>query len=130
MGNIAITGLNAGDSPAPGIPVVRCLTEHPEWSGRICGMAYDVLESGGLDRRLISSVYLLPYPNAGRESLLERITYIHNLRFPDPDGIFDYNSVTAFGILMLKSRSKLVIFGQSLFAGACYAQAAATSRLS
>ena len=79
MGNIAITGLNAGDSPAPGLPVVRCLTEHPQWSGRICGMAYDALESGGLDRRLISSVYLLPYPNAGRESLLERITYIHNL---------------------------------------------------
>lgn len=79
MCNIAITGLNAGDSPAPGIPVVRCLTEHPQWSGRICGMAYDALESGGLDRRLISSVYLLPYPKAGRETLLERITYIQKL---------------------------------------------------
>jgi carbamoyl-phosphate synthase large subunit len=77
MYNIGITGLNAGDSPAPGVPVVRCLTEHPGWSGNICGLAYDALESGGLDRKLVSSVYLLPYPKAGRETLLERIAYIH-----------------------------------------------------
>jgi carbamoyl-phosphate synthase large subunit len=78
MSNIAITGLNAGDSPAPGIPVIRCLTEHPHWSDSICGLAYDALESGGLDRQLVSSVYLLPYPKAGREALLERIRYIHD----------------------------------------------------
>ena len=53
-----------------------------------------------------------------------------NFRFPDPDGNFNYNSVTTFGIFMLKSLSKLVIFGQSLSAGAGYAQAAVTSRFS
>ena len=76
MYNIAITGLNAGDSPAPGIPVIRCLTEHPDWKDTVCGMAYDALESGALDSNLVSSVYLIPYPKAGCESLLERITYI------------------------------------------------------
>ena len=34
-----------------------------------------------------------------------------NFRFPDPDGIFNYNSVTAFGMFMLKSSSKLVYLG-------------------
>jgi carbamoyl-phosphate synthase large subunit len=76
MYKIGITGLNAGDSPAPGVPVARCLMEHPGWSGKICGLAYDTLESGGMDRQLVSSVYLLPYPKAGRNALLERLSYI------------------------------------------------------
>jgi len=76
MCNIGITGLNAGDSPAPGVAVARCLTEHPDWSGNISGMVYDALESGGLDRKLASSVYLLSYPKAGKDALLERISYI------------------------------------------------------
>lgn len=79
MHNIAITGLNAGDSPAPGVAVIRCLREHPGWEDSLCGMAYDALESGALDRQLVSSVYLLPYPKSGRESLLERLTYIHHV---------------------------------------------------
>ena len=83
MYNIAITGLNAGDTPAPGVPVIRCLTEHPDWAESVCGMAYDALESGALDRNLVSSVYLLPYPKSGREALLERLTYIHEVEHLD-----------------------------------------------
>jgi carbamoyl-phosphate synthase large subunit len=76
MCNVAITGLNAGDSPAPGIPVIRCLREHPEWNGRVVGLAYDALESGALDRDLVSDVFLLPYPKSGKDILLERLGYI------------------------------------------------------
>lgn len=78
MSRVAITGLNAGDSPAPGIPVIRCLREHPSWRGKIIGLGYDALESGVLDRRMVDSAYLIPYPSAGRESLLDRIRVIHH----------------------------------------------------
>ncbi len=73
---IAVTGLNAGDSPAPGMPVARCLHEVEPWNGKIIGLAYDALESGIFDRSLLDSAYLLPYPNTGKEALLERLTYI------------------------------------------------------
>lgn len=76
MNNIGVTGLNAGDSPAPGIAVIRSLREHPDWQGRIIGLAYDALESGILDSSMVDAAYLLPYPNSGKESLLERIKYI------------------------------------------------------
>ncbi|MBI5326791.1 MAG: ATP-grasp domain-containing protein [Deltaproteobacteria bacterium] len=75
--NAAITGLNAGDTPGPGVPVARCIREHPECQGRIIGLAYDALEPGVLDNQLIDSAYLMPYPRAGKDALLERIQYIH-----------------------------------------------------
>jgi len=74
---IAVTGLNAGDSPAPGVAVIRCLREHPGWTGKIIGLSYDALESGVLDPRMTDSAYILPYPSAGKDALLERITSIH-----------------------------------------------------
>lgn len=75
--NVAVTGLNAADTPAPGVAVIRCLKEHPDWQGRIIGLTYDVLEPGILDSHLIDSAYLLPYPKSGKDILLERILYIH-----------------------------------------------------
>lgn len=77
MYNIAVTGLNACDTPAPGIAVIRCLKEHPDYNGRIIGLAYDALETGVLDRRSVDSAYLLPYPKSGKDALIERIMYIH-----------------------------------------------------
>ncbi|HLD99466.1 MAG TPA: ATP-grasp domain-containing protein [Bdellovibrionota bacterium] len=77
MINVAVTGLNAADSPAPGVPVIRCLREHPNWNGRIIALAYDALESGVLDRSIVDSVYLIPYPKAGKAALLERLVAIH-----------------------------------------------------
>lgn len=75
--NIAVTGLNAVDTPGPGVAVVRCIKEHPKWQGRIIGLAYDALEPGILDCELIDASYLMPYPKTGRSALLERIQYIH-----------------------------------------------------
>jgi carbamoyl-phosphate synthase large subunit len=78
MCNVAVTGLNAGDSPAPGVPVIRCLQAQQGHPVRMIGLAYDALESGALDRRMLSDVYLLPYARSGREILLERLSYIHS----------------------------------------------------
>jgi carbamoyl-phosphate synthase large subunit len=65
------------DTPGPGVPVVRCLKEHPRWQGRVIGLAYDALEPGILDGELIDAAYLMPYPNSGRAALLEKIRYVH-----------------------------------------------------
>ncbi len=78
MVRVAVSGLNAVDTPAPGVPVIRCLKEEAGFAGRIIGLAYDALEPGVLDRHLIDAAYLLPYPKSGKESLLERIAYIHH----------------------------------------------------
>jgi len=77
MPNVAVTGLNAVDTPAPGVPVVRCLKESQEFKGNIVGLAYDALEPGILDNNLLHSAYLLPYPSVGPQSLLERIRFVH-----------------------------------------------------
>ncbi len=77
MYNVAVTGLNAGDSPAPGVAVIRCLRERAEGRVNFIGLAYDALESGALDKQLTAGVYLLPYPKSGKEILLERLRYIH-----------------------------------------------------
>lgn len=71
--NVAVTGLNATDNPAPGVAVIRSLREEPEWSGRIIGLAYDAYDPGIFDSQLVDAVYLLPYPNTGRQELLERL---------------------------------------------------------
>ncbi|MBI3795281.1 MAG: ATP-grasp domain-containing protein, partial [Nitrospinae bacterium] len=77
MVNIAVTGLNAGDSPAPGVPVVRSLRERAGFKGRIIGLGYDALESGILDAGVVDAAYLLPFPSVGKDALLERILNIH-----------------------------------------------------
>lgn len=83
MGKVAVTGMNAGDSPAPGAPVIRSLRAHPRWEGGMIGLGYDVFESGILDRALVDSAYLIPYPSAGKDALLERIRSIHALECLD-----------------------------------------------
>ncbi|MBM4167732.1 MAG: ATP-grasp domain-containing protein [Ignavibacteria bacterium] len=74
--NVAVTGLNATDNPAPGVAVIRSLREEPEWSGRIVGLAYDAYDPGIFDSELVDAVYLLPYPKAGRQVWFERMMEI------------------------------------------------------
>jgi len=74
--NVAVTGLNATDNPAPGVAVIRSLKEESDWSGRIIGLSYDAYEPGIFDSQLVDSVYLLPYPKDGKEALLQRFRYI------------------------------------------------------
>jgi carbamoyl-phosphate synthase large subunit len=75
--NIAVTGLNAIDSPGPGIAVIRGLRESKHFDVRIIGLAYENLEPGIYMRDLVDKVYQIPYPSIGHETLLSRLEYIH-----------------------------------------------------
>jgi carbamoyl-phosphate synthase large subunit len=71
MKKIAISGLNATDNPAPGIPIAKSLQGDYE----IIGLSYDPNEPGNyLD--LISKTYLMPYPSLGFDEMYARIKQI------------------------------------------------------
>jgi carbamoyl-phosphate synthase large subunit len=74
---IAVTGLNAIDSPGPGVPVIRGLREARSFSPRIIGLSYESLEPGIYMHDLVDRTYQIPYPTAGTETLLSRLGYIH-----------------------------------------------------
>ncbi len=74
---IAVTGLNAIDSPGPGVAVIRGLREAVSFDVRIIGLAYESLEPGTYMHQLIDKTYLIPYPTAGTDALMERLSYIH-----------------------------------------------------
>lgn len=76
--NIAVTGLNATDNPAPGIPVARSIRHSGEHHGKIIGLAYDVFDTGIYDAELLDEVYLIPYPTEGEHVLLQRLLAIHH----------------------------------------------------
>ena len=75
--NIAVTGLNAIDSPGPGVAVIRALREAKSFDVRIIGLAYESLEPGIYMHDLIDKTYQIPYPSVGAENLLSRLKYIH-----------------------------------------------------
>lgn len=77
--NIAVTGLNAIDSPGPGIAVIRGLREAKSLDVRIIGLAYESLEPGIYMHELIDKTYQIPYPSTGIENLLARIEYINSI---------------------------------------------------
>ncbi len=73
---IGVTGLNATDNPGPGVSVIRSLRDHPDFKGRIIGLAYHSLDPGVYASDLIDSAYLMPYPSEGTPSLRKRLEYI------------------------------------------------------
>jgi carbamoyl-phosphate synthase large subunit len=75
---VAVTGMNATDNPAPGVPVARALRHEPSFKGRIVGLGYDALDPGFYGQGLVSSGAILPYPSAGREALRERLRWVHD----------------------------------------------------
>lgn len=78
--NIAVTGVNArAENPGPGCAVARCIREHPEFAGKIIALGYDALDAGLYSRQLCDQSYLIPYPSAGEEALLERLSDIQKL---------------------------------------------------
>lgn len=74
---IAVSGLNAIDSPGPGVAVIRALHESSGFAVRIIGLSYEALEPGIYLHELVAKTYQLPYPGAGTAALLERLTHIH-----------------------------------------------------
>ncbi|MEI6885702.1 MAG: ATP-grasp domain-containing protein [Bacteroidota bacterium] len=75
--NIAVTGLNAIDSPGPGVSVIRALREAESFDTRIIGLSYESLEPGIYMHDLVDHTYSIPYPTAGIDLLFERMLYIH-----------------------------------------------------
>jgi carbamoyl-phosphate synthase large subunit len=74
---VAVTGLNAIDSPGPGISVIRALKESTHFQVRIVGLIYENLEPGIYMKNLVDKSYQIPYPTTGYENLLKRLKYIH-----------------------------------------------------
>ncbi len=74
---IAVTGLNAIDSPGPGIAVIRALRDGLPKPVRIIGLSYETLEPGIYMHDVVDKTYQVPYPAAGSEALLRRLQYIH-----------------------------------------------------
>jgi len=73
---VAVTGMIAGESPAPGVGVIRSLRAHPKFRGRIVGLAYDALESGNFLEGVADDVFLIPYPSQGEEDFFNRLARI------------------------------------------------------
>jgi carbamoyl-phosphate synthase large subunit len=73
---IAVTGLNAIDSPGPGVAVIRALRDGLP-NVRIIGLAYETLEPGIYLHEVVDKSYQIPYPSAGSDALLLRLQYIH-----------------------------------------------------
>jgi len=74
---IAVTGLNTGENPQPGVPVIRCLRK-AGFTGKIVGLVYDSFESGVYAPDLADEVYIMPFPSVGADVLLTRIEHILN----------------------------------------------------
>ena len=72
---IAVTGLNATDNPAPGVPVIRALrAARPDCT--VVGLAYDALDPGAYMSGMADHVYLMPYPSQGADVLFARLAAI------------------------------------------------------
>lgn len=80
---IAVTGLNAIDSPGPGVAVIRAIRECPDFEARIIGLSYESLEPGLYMHDIVDKSYQIPYPSAGTDTLMGRLMYIHQIEHID-----------------------------------------------
>jgi carbamoyl-phosphate synthase large subunit len=74
---IAVTGLNAIDSPGPGLAIIRGLKDAQSFDVRIIGLAYEALEPGIYLHDFVDKTYQIPFPTAGQDVLFERLAYIN-----------------------------------------------------
>lgn len=75
---VAVTGLNAIDSPGPGVGVLRSVLESDSFNARIIGLSYESLEPGLYMHDIVTKSYQIPYPSAGSNELLKRLEHIHS----------------------------------------------------
>ena len=75
---VAVTALNAIDSPGPGVPVIRALRDSDEFDLRIIGLSYEALEPGIYMHDIVDKTYQIPYPSAGTDALYARLLHINN----------------------------------------------------
>lgn len=75
---IAVTGLNAIDSPGPGVAVIRAIRDGLNQPVKIIGLAYESLEPGIYMEGICDKTYQISYPAAGAEVLYNSIKHIHD----------------------------------------------------
>lgn len=75
---IAVTGLNAIDSPGPGVAVIRAIRDGADRPVKIIGLAYESLEPGIYMDGICDKTYQISYPAAGAEVLYNAIKFIHD----------------------------------------------------
>lgn len=76
---VGVTGLNAIDSPGPGVAVIRALRDSEIYDFRIVGFSYESLEPGIYMHDIVDKTYQIPYPSAGAQVLYDRIAYINSV---------------------------------------------------
>lgn len=75
---VAVTGMNARpDNPGPGLAVARCLKEAHGFDVRVVGLSYDAFDPGLYLPEMCDAAYLLPYPSAGEETFVARLSLLH-----------------------------------------------------
>lgn len=99
---IAVTGLNAIDSPGPGLAVIRSLREAESFDVRIIGLSYEALEPGIYMHDYVDKTYQVPYPTAGQDVLFERFKYINAIE--DLDFLFPNFDAELFNYIAIKDR--------------------------
>lgn len=77
--NIAVTGLNATNNPAPGLNIIRSIREEQLPGIRIIGLTFDTLATGAYESSLLDEVYIVPYPAEGEAALLSRLVEINKV---------------------------------------------------
>ncbi|MFT3753537.1 MAG: ATP-grasp domain-containing protein [Paludibacter sp.] len=101
---IAVTALNAIDSPGPGVAVIRCIRDCKDLDVRIIGLSYESLEPGIYMHDLVDKTYQIPYPSGGTDSLLNRLLYIHDIEHIDI--IIPNFDAELFNFIKLKDKLK------------------------
>lgn len=103
---IAVTALNAIDSPGPGVAVIRALREAKSFDVRIIGLSYEALEPGIYMHDIVDKTYQIPYPSTGTHLLMERLSEIHEKE--DLDVIIPNFDAELFSFIKLESDLKKI----------------------
>lgn len=77
--NIAVTGLNATNNPAPGLNITRSIRKEQPPGTRLIGLTFDTLATGAYESSLLDEVYIVPYPAEGEDALLSRLVEINKV---------------------------------------------------
>jgi len=99
---IAVTGLNAIDSPGPGLAVIMALREAKSFDVKIIGLSYETLEPVIFMHDQVDKTYSIPYPSSGIDVLVERLTYINEQE--NLDFLFPNFDAELFNFIKLESR--------------------------
>lgn len=97
---IAVTGLNAIDSPGSGMAIIKALHESDSFNVKIVGLSYETLEPGIYMKNLIDKTYQIPFPSAGKDALFHRLDYINSIE--NIDVIFPNFDAELFSFIKLQ----------------------------